>query len=152
MLEVLRARIHSRAALSATALIGATTATLLSVSGLAAQPVPSGTSPVDNPEETAFLAETTTSMATMMAGMAVTPSGDTDADFVAQMIAHHQDALEPLASFTTNPAGSAIVNTLGPIRQIVRGEDMVQRRYLVIVSGTADQPGPPVQVQTPDEG
>ena len=61
-------------------------------------------------------------------------------------------ALEPLASFTTNPAGSAIVNTLGPIRQIVRGEDMVQRRYLVITSGTADQPGPPVQVQTPDEG
>jgi uncharacterized protein (DUF305 family) len=94
MLDALRARIHSRAALSATALIGATTATLLSVSGLAAQPVPSGTSPVDNPEETAFLAETTTSMATMMAGMAVTPSGDTDADFVAQMIAHHQGAIE----------------------------------------------------------
>ena len=61
-------------------------------------------------------------------------------------------ALEPLASFTTNPAGSAIVDALGPIRQIVRGEDMVQRRYLVIASGTADQPGPPVQVQTPDEG
>jgi uncharacterized protein (DUF305 family) len=94
MLDALRARIHSRAALSATALIGATTATLLSVSGLAAQPVPSGSSPIDTPEETAFLAETTTSMATMMAGMAVTPSGDTDADFVAQMIAHHQGAIE----------------------------------------------------------
>jgi hypothetical protein len=41
--------------------------------------------------------------------------------------------LEPLASFTTNAAGSAIVNALGPIRQIVRGEGGVQRRYLVIV-------------------
>jgi YVTN family beta-propeller protein len=59
--------------------------------------------------------------------------------------------LEPLASFTANPAGSAIVNALGPIRQIVRGEDMVQRRYLVIVSGSADQPGPLVQIQTQDE-
>jgi hypothetical protein len=30
--------------------------------------------------------------------------------------------LEPLASFMTNPAGAAILNALGPIRQIVRGE------------------------------
>jgi hypothetical protein len=30
--------------------------------------------------------------------------------------------LEPLASFMTNPAGSAIVNAFGPIRQIVQGE------------------------------
>jgi len=57
-------------------------------------------------------------------------------------------ALEPLATFTTNPAGSAIVNALGPIRQVVRGEVDVQRRYLVIARGTATQPGAPVQVQT----
>jgi YVTN family beta-propeller protein len=55
--------------------------------------------------------------------------------------------LEPLSAFTTNPAGSAIVNALGPIRQVVRGEDRIQRRYLVIASGTADQHGAPVQVQ-----
>jgi len=55
--------------------------------------------------------------------------------------------LEPLQGFMTNPAGSAIVNAIGPIRQIVRGEDKIQRRYLVIVAGTADQHGPPVQVQ-----
>ncbi|HEY2226577.1 MAG TPA: YncE family protein [Xanthobacteraceae bacterium] len=55
--------------------------------------------------------------------------------------------LEPLQAFQTNPAGAAIVNTIGPIRQVVRGEDRIQRRYLVIVSGTADQHGPPVQVQ-----
>jgi YVTN family beta-propeller protein len=37
-------------------------------------------------------------------------------------------SLEPLAAFTTNPAGSAIVNALGPIRPSVRGENDVQRR------------------------
>jgi len=35
-------------------------------------------------------------------------------------------ALQPLAVFTTNPAGAAIVNALGPIRQVVRGEVDVQ--------------------------
>jgi YVTN family beta-propeller protein len=55
--------------------------------------------------------------------------------------------LEPLAAFTTNPAGSAIVNAVGPIRQVVQGEDRVQRRYLVIAPGTSDQIGTPVQIQ-----
>jgi YVTN family beta-propeller protein len=55
--------------------------------------------------------------------------------------------LEPLQGFMTNPAGSAIINAIGPIRQVVRGEDRIQRRYLVIAPGTADQHGPPVQVQ-----
>jgi hypothetical protein len=56
-------------------------------------------------------------------------------------------ALEPLAAFTTNAAGSAIVNALGPIRQIVHGEEKAPRRYLVIAPGTAANPGTPVQVQ-----
>ncbi len=56
-------------------------------------------------------------------------------------------ALEGLAAFTTNPAGAAIVNAIGPIRQMVRSEDKVQRRYLVIAPGTADQHGAPAQVQ-----
>jgi hypothetical protein len=47
----------------------------------------------------------------------------------------------------TNPAGAAVVNTVGPIRQLVRGEDKIPQRYLVIVSGTADNHGVPVQVQ-----
>jgi hypothetical protein len=40
-----------------------------------------------------------------------------------------------------------VVAALGPIRQIVQGEQDVPRRYLVIVSGTADRHGPPVQIQ-----
>jgi YVTN family beta-propeller protein len=55
--------------------------------------------------------------------------------------------LEPLSAFTTNPAGAAIVNAVGPIRQIVRGEAQAERRYLVIAPGTADKPGKPVQLQ-----
>lgn len=56
--------------------------------------------------------------------------------------------LEPLAAFTANAAGAAIVNTLGPIRQIVRAEAGGQRRYLVIAPGTTSQQGAPVQIQT----
>jgi YVTN family beta-propeller protein len=58
-------------------------------------------------------------------------------------------ALEALAAFTTNPAGSAIVNAVGPIRQIVRGEENAPRRFLVIVSGTPGRLGPLVQIQAP---
>jgi YVTN family beta-propeller protein len=56
-------------------------------------------------------------------------------------------ALEPLEAFTTNQAGAAIVNTVGPIRQVVQGGGQVPRRYLVIVPGTVQQHDPPVQVQ-----
>jgi YVTN family beta-propeller protein len=55
--------------------------------------------------------------------------------------------LEPLSAFTTNPAGSAIVNAIGPIRRIVQSNAKDERRYLVIAPGTADKPGKPVQAQ-----
>ena len=52
-----------------------------------------------------------------------------------------------LSAFMTNPAGLAIVNAVGPIRQLVQGEDKIPRRYLVIVSGTVDDHSSPVQIQ-----
>jgi YVTN family beta-propeller protein len=55
--------------------------------------------------------------------------------------------VEPLQGFMTNPAGAAIVNTIGSIRQLVRGENKVPRRYLVILPGNPDNHGAPVQVQ-----
>jgi YVTN family beta-propeller protein len=55
--------------------------------------------------------------------------------------------LEAIAAFMTNPAGSAIVNAVGPIRQIVQGEQQTPRRYLAIAEGHADKPGRIVQVQ-----
>ena len=56
-------------------------------------------------------------------------------------------ALEPLQGFMANPAGAAIVNAIGSIRQIVRDRDKPQRRYLVIAPGKVGNLGPPVQVQ-----
>ncbi len=61
--------------------------------------------------------------------------------------ANGEGELEPLAAFMTNPAGSAIVNAVGPIRQIVQGEEKMPRRYLTIVPGTASKFGTAVQVQ-----
>jgi len=57
--------------------------------------------------------------------------------------------LQPLSSFMTNPAGAAIVNVVGPVRQLVQGDAANQRRYLVIASGAPSAPGPVVQRQTP---
>lgn len=56
--------------------------------------------------------------------------------------------LQPLAAFTTNPTGGAIVNADGPIRQLVSGSEAADRRYLVIVTGKPDKIGTLVQIQT----
>jgi YVTN family beta-propeller protein len=56
-------------------------------------------------------------------------------------------AIESLAGFMTNPAGAAIVKSVGPIRQIVQGEAKTPRRYLVLLKGTPENLGAPVQVQ-----
>jgi YVTN family beta-propeller protein len=58
--------------------------------------------------------------------------------------------VEPLANFTTNPAGAAIVNALGQIRQVVAPGVSTQgdrRRYLVIAPQESGKPGAVVQVQ-----
>jgi YVTN family beta-propeller protein len=65
-------------------------------------------------------------------------------------LAEHADgtgALQPLAAFMTNPAGSAIVNATGPIRQIVDPAAKTERRYLVIAPGDVATQGAPVQVE-----
>jgi hypothetical protein len=58
-------------------------------------------------------------------------------------------SVQPLAGFMTNPAGSAIVNAVGPIRQIVQHAAPTERRYLVIVPGEPAKFGDAVQVQAP---
>jgi YVTN family beta-propeller protein len=57
--------------------------------------------------------------------------------------------LEVLSAFTTNPAGSAVVNAVGPIRQIVHAGIAASRRFLVIAPGTPGRVGTPVQVEHP---
>lgn len=58
-----------------------------------------------------------------------------------------QGPLEPLATIMSSPSGTAVANSIGPIRQIVGPEAKDQRRYLVIASGTPKDIGPPVQWQ-----
>ncbi len=55
--------------------------------------------------------------------------------------------LQPLAAFMTNPAGAAVVNAIGPIRQLVQTDAGSARRWLVIGPGTPAAPGAAVQVQ-----
>jgi hypothetical protein len=58
--------------------------------------------------------------------------------------------IESLAKFMTNPAGSAIVNAIGQIRQVVvPGANTAndKRRYLVIAPQVSGMPGAPVQMQ-----
>lgn len=55
--------------------------------------------------------------------------------------------LQPLSSFMTNPAGSAVVNSVGPIRQIVQNTKKEMRRYLVIAAAGEKGPGDVIQVQ-----
>jgi len=66
-------------------------------------------------------------------------------------LAEHADgtgSVEPLSVFMTNPAGAAIVEATGPIRQIVQSSAQAARRYLVIAPGDASKFGEAVQVQT----
>ncbi|CAG4903518.1 YncE family protein [Paraburkholderia saeva] len=59
--------------------------------------------------------------------------------------------IKPLASFMTNPAGSAIVNAIGQIRQVVTTNGATtsdRRRYLVIAPSVGGKPGAAVQVQS----
>ena len=64
--------------------------------------------------------------------------------------ASHADGsgeLEPLTKFMANPAGAAVVNAVGPIRQVVAPEEEAPRRWLVIAAGTPEDPGAVVQTQ-----
>lgn len=55
--------------------------------------------------------------------------------------------LDQIATFMTNPAGSAIVNAIGQVRQLVQQGGTDVRRYLVIVPKQGDNLGAPVQLQ-----
>jgi hypothetical protein len=60
--------------------------------------------------------------------------------------------LEPIVAFTTNAAGAQIVDTLGPLRQVVTGaaqpsgqDQEPDRQYLVIIPASGSNQ--PLQVQ-----
>ena len=72
------------------------------------------------------------------------------APYVVALTGHADGSgpLQSLAGFMTNPAGAAIVNVAGPIRQLIAGAaGPVPRRWLVIAPGKPDAPGKAVQTQ-----
>jgi YVTN family beta-propeller protein len=77
---------------------------------------------------------------------------DPKQNYVLALATHRNGTgtIQALRQFTTNPAGSAVVNTIGPIRQVVQTQSQAPRRYLVIFRADAGNPtGAPVQIQTP---
>jgi hypothetical protein len=60
--------------------------------------------------------------------------------------------IEPVAQFMTNPAGVAVVNAVGPIRQIVdpAAQTGDKRRFLAIMTLENGKPSRPVQLQKPE--
>jgi uncharacterized protein (DUF305 family) len=65
-------------------------------SGVALFGAVSGAGELSPPGETerSFLAMTQAAMGSMMAGMQAAPQGDVDQDFIAQMVPHHQGAID----------------------------------------------------------
>jgi YVTN family beta-propeller protein len=49
--------------------------------------------------------------------------------------------IQPLLDFATNPAGAAIITTVGPIRQVVDAGQKTEKKHLVIAEGTSAAPG-----------
>ena len=58
-----------------------------------------------------------------------------------------QGPLEPLAAMMSSPSGTAVANSIGPIRQVVSPDAKDERRYLVIATGTPKDIGQTVQRQ-----
>ncbi|GLU33727.1 YncE family protein [Trinickia caryophylli] len=76
------------------------------------------------------------------------------AAYVLALSAHPDGsgAVTPLADFMTNPAGAAIVNAVGQIRQVVASSAPAhddERRYLVIVPQGLGKPAVQVQAREP---
>lgn len=56
---------------------------------------------------------------------------------------------QALAAFRSGPVGTAIVNTIGPLKDLVQGTVGGSEQSLVIVEGTIAEPGKVVLVQRP---
>lgn len=93
--------------------------------------------------EKPFLTENDQAMSTMMAGMAIKPTGDVDADFAAMMIPHHQGAID-MAKAELKYGKNARLRTLA--RNII----VDQQREIVVMRKALGQPrpaAPPAQGQ-----
>jgi hypothetical protein len=87
-------------------------------------------------EENPFLAENNAAMTKMTKDMAVKPTGDVDADFVAMMIPHHQGAIEM--------AKAVLRHGHNPqIKRLAQEIIVTQQQEIVVMRLAVGEPLPP---------
>jgi hypothetical protein len=109
------------------------------------QPTPEicATPDSDSAGEAPFLAENAAAMKKMMNDMAVKPTGDVDADFVAMMVPHHQGAIDmalAVLRYGRNPQ----------IRRLAQEIIVTQQQEIAAMRLAVGQPLPPA-VPSPTE-
>lgn len=140
------------AALAAAALIGAAASLgAIAMAGGANEPSPASyvvslcaAGVAATSGEDPFLAENQAAMATMMAGMAIKPSGDVDRDFVAMMVPHHQGGIDMARAELRYGHNEQL-------RRLAQEIIVTQQQEIVAMRLALGQPLPP-SLPTPDQG
>jgi uncharacterized protein (DUF305 family) len=86
--------------------------------------------------EASFLAENVTAMKKMMGDMAVKPTGDVDADFVAMMVPHHQGAIDMALAVLRHGRNPQI-------RRLAQEIIVTQQQEISVMRLAVGQPLPP---------
>jgi hypothetical protein len=91
-----------------------------------------------------FLAENDAAMKKMMSGMAITPTGDVDLDFVAMMVPHHQGGStwpsQSFATVATHRSGGWPRKSSSPSRQEIAAMRLAVGQPLPVSSPAPTQP------------
>jgi len=106
------------------------------------------TAPAGGSDETAFLADNDTAMKTMMAAMAIEPSGDIDRDFVAMMVPHHQGAIEMAHALPRHGRNEQLRRIAQEI--IVTQQQEIAAMRLALGQSSSATPTPAVTSSTPE--
>ena len=94
------------------------------------------TSTADVGAEASFLAENGAAMKKMMVDMAVKPTGDVDADFVAMMVPHHQGAIDMALAVLRHGRNPQI-------RRLAQEIIVTQQQEISVMRLAVGQPLPP---------
>jgi uncharacterized protein (DUF305 family) len=86
--------------------------------------------------ETSFLAENVNAMKKMMGDMAVKPTGDVDADFVAMMVPHHQGAIDMALAVLRHGSNPQI-------RRLAQEIIVTQQQEIAVMRLAVGEPLPP---------
>jgi Domain of unknown function (DUF305) len=93
-------------------------------------------------DEPAYLAESSASMARMMADMSIRPTGDIDRDFVAMMVPHHQGAIDMAQALLKYGTDERLKRLAQEIIVTQQEEIAVMRRIAVASAAANETKGP----------